>query len=118
MQADPATRMLTLMSELVGKQSEEIKTLTEKLRAIEGTHTVPQTGAAFYWHSFGLSKPVLVEFEGHGYGIELLGLLINGEWISAEDMLGDEQQAALTETIRVWLESRADESLADMAVSA
>ena len=118
MQADPSTRMLTLMSELVGKQSEEIKALTDKVRRFEGTHMKPQTGAAFCWHSFGGSKPVLVEFEGHGYTIELLGLLINGEWISPEDMLGDEQQAALTETIRVSLESRADEALADMAVSA
>ena len=111
MSADVSTHLLTQMSTLVSE-------LTDKVRRYEGTHTVPQTGAAFYWHSFGGSRPVLVEFEGHGYGIELLGLLINGNWISAEDMLGDEQQTALTETIRVWLESRADEALADMAVSA
>lgn len=109
---------LQVQTNLLNKLSEAVAMLTDKVRRYEGTHMKPQAGAAFYWHSFGLSTPVLVEFEGHGYTIELLGLLINGEWISPEDMLGDDQQAALTETIRVWLESRADEALADMAASA
>jgi hypothetical protein len=101
MQPDPATNLLMLQSELIGKQLDQIAALQAQIRALDGTNfkaDVLDAGNGFYAASFD-GAPVLCEFEGGADGVEVVSIFINGEGIEPHHLMGASRVSALESEI-------------------
>lgn len=108
MQPDPATHLLTLQSELIGKQLEQIAEFQAQIRALAGNDyeaNVRAAGNGYYLATFD-GAPLPCEFEGGADGVEVVSIFVNGEGIEPHHILSASKISALESEIANHCESR------------
>lgn len=108
MQPDPATHLLTLQSELIGKQLDQIASLQAQIRALDGTDFEANVHAAktgYYLATFD-GAPLPVEYEGDAQGVEVVLIHINGEAIEPHHLMSAAKVRALESEIEIHCATR------------
>ena len=118
MQPDPATNLLMLQSELIGKQRETIAALQAQIRALDGTDFEANVYAAktgYYLANFD-GAPLPCEYEGDAQGVEVVLIHINGEAIEPHHLMSASKVSALESEIAIHCATRNEECKWEMTL--
>lgn len=108
MHTDPATHLLTLQSELIGKQLETIAALQAQIRALDGTDfeaNVHQAKTGYFLATFD-GAPLPCEYEGDAQGVEVTLIFVNGEGIEPHHLMSAAKVRALESEIAIHCATR------------
>ena len=118
MQPDPATNLLMLQSELIGKQLETIAELQAQIRALTGHDyeaACIDAGNGYFLATFD-GAPLPCEYEGGADGVEVVGVFINGEGVEPHRILSASKVSALESEIAIHCATRNEECKWEMTL--